>query len=59
MEEFEIILKLVEPENPYTKEQPYNKRPDDNALNTKYFKPDSDDKILSLLNEASTYKAND
>ena len=41
---FEIKLKLVEPENPYISEQPYNKSPEDNALNTKYFKPDSDEK---------------
>ena len=54
-----IKLKLVELENPYINEQPYRRRPDDNALNTKYLIPDSDESILSLLKEAKTYKAND
>jgi len=55
----EIIIKFVEPEKPYTREQPYNNKPDDSALNTKYFKPASDDFVWSLLKEAKTYKAND
>ena len=55
----EIIWKLVEPEKPYIKEHPYNKSPEDNALSTKYFTPDSEDNILSLLNDASTYNAKD
>ena len=59
IEEFEILLKFVDPENPYTREQPYSNKPDDKALKTKYFRPDSDDKRLSLLNDAKTYKAND
>ena len=50
----EIWIKFVEPENPYINEHPYSKSPDESALKIKYFKPDSDDKILSLLKEANT-----
>ena len=55
----EIVIKFVEPENPYIREQPYNNKPDDKALNTKYFKPASDDLIWSLLNDAKTYNESD
>ena len=55
----EIMIKFVEPVNPYIREQPYNNKPDDKALNTKYFKPASDDLICSLLKEAKTYNASD
>ena len=55
----EIIIKFVEPEKPYIKEQPYNNNPDDKALNIKYFNPASDDLVCSLLKEAKTYKARD
>ena len=34
-------------------------KPEDNALNTKYFSPASDDFISSLLKEAKTYNARD
>ena len=54
-----IKSKLVEPEKPYNKEQPYNNKPDDRALNTKYFIPDSDDFKLSLSIEAKMYSDND
>ena len=43
-----IISKFVEPLNPYNNEHPYNNSPDDNALRTKYFIPDSVDLKLSL-----------
>ena len=55
----EIISKFVEPENPYIKEQPYNNKPEDNALSIKYFTPDSEDNKLSRLKDAKTYKAKD
>ena len=55
----EISSKFVVPEKPYINEQPYNKSPEDKALKTKYFKPDSEDERLFLLNEARTYNAND
>jgi len=55
----EIIIKFVEPEKPYIREQPYSNRPDDKALNIKYFNPASDDFIWSLLKEAKIYKASD
>ena len=55
----EIVIKFVEPVNPYIREQPYNSKPDDKALNTKYFKPASDDLIWSLLKEAKTYNESD
>ena len=54
-----IKSKLVEPVNPYNKEQPYSNKPDDKALNTKYFIPDSDDLRLSLSIEAKIYSDND
>ena len=54
-----IKLKFVDPEKPYIKEQPYNKRPEDKALNTKYFNPASEDFNSFLLNDANTYKASD
>ena len=54
-----ITKKLVDPEYPYIKEHPYSNRPEDNALKTKYFSPDSEESWLSLLNEAKTYKAKD
>ncbi len=56
---FAIKSKLVEPVNPYNKEQPYNNKPDDKALNTKYFIPDSEDFKLSLSIEAKMYNDND
>ena len=56
---FAIKSKLVEPVKPYNKEQPYNNKPDDKALNTKYFIPDSDDFKLSLSIEAKIYSDND
>ena len=34
---------VVDPEKPYIKEHPYNNKPDDKALKTKYFKPASED----------------
>ena len=40
------------PVNPYNNEQPYNNKPEDKALKTKYFIPDSDDLKLSLSIEA-------
>ena len=44
-----IILKLVDAEKPYIKEQPYNSKPDDKALNTKYLRPASEDfKLISI-----------
>ena len=49
---FAIKSKLVEPVNPYNNEQPYNNKPDDKALKTKYLIPDSDDLKLSLSIEA-------
>ena len=36
---------LDDSEKPYTKEHPYNNSPEDNALNTKYFNPASEDLI--------------
>ena len=51
---FNISKKFVVSEKPYIKEQPYKSNPDERALSTKYFKPDSVDKILSLLNDANT-----
>ena len=54
-----IWSKFVLSENPYINEQPYKSKPDDNALRTKYFSPDSVESKLSLLNDARTYKAND
>src|SRR6056300_1195616 len=48
-----IISKFVDPE------KPYNNRPDESALKTKYFNPASDDFKLFLLNVAKTYKAKD
>ena len=56
---FNISKKFVDSAKPYIKEQPYKSNPDERALNTKYFKPDSVDKMLSLLNDANTYRAND
>ena len=47
-----INSKFVEPVNPYSNEHPYNNKPEDNALNTKYFTPDSVDLKLSLSIEA-------
>ena len=55
----EIILKFVDPVKPYIKEHPYNNRPEDKALSTKYFKPASDDWSLFLLNAARTYNDKD
>ncbi len=55
----EIIEKFVEPEKPYIKEQPYKSKPEERALNTKYFKPASEDLVLFLLNDANTYRARD
>ena len=49
---FDIVSKFVEPVKPYSKEQPYNNKPEDNALKTKYFIPDSVDLKLSLSIEA-------
>ena len=54
-----IASKLVEPVKPYKSEQPYNNKPEDNALKTNYFNPASVDLILSLLNVAKTYNAKD
>ena len=54
-----INSKLVDPVKPYNKEQPYSNKPDDKALNTKYFIPDSDDFKLSLSIEAKMYRDND
>ena len=54
-----ITLKLVDPVKPYINEHPYNNKPEDKALKTKYFNPASEDLILSLLNVAKTYNAND
>ena len=54
-----ITSKLVEPVKPYNKEQPYNNKPDDKALKTKYFIPDSDDFKLSLSIEARIYSDSD
>ena len=51
---FDIMSKLVEPENPYINEQPYNNKPEDNALKTKYLSPASDDFNWSLLYVANT-----
>ena len=45
----DITSKLVEPEKPYSKEHPYNNKPEDSALKTKYFKPASEDFNWSLL----------
>ena len=42
------MSKFVDPLKPYNKEHPYNNNPDDKALKTKYFIPDSVDLILSL-----------
>ena len=42
------------PVKPYNNEQPYNNRPEDKALSTKYFIPDSDDLKLSLSIEAKS-----
>ena len=56
---FAIKSKLVEPVKPYNKEQPYNNKPDDKALKTKYFIPDSDDFKLSLSIEARIYSDSD
>ena len=47
-----IKSKFVEPVNPYNNEHPYNNKPEDKALSTKYFIPDSDDFKLSLSIEA-------
>ena len=55
----EISSKFVVPEKPYINEHPYNNRPEDKALKTKYLSPASDEATLSLLKEAKTYKAND
>ena len=55
----EIVIKFVEPENPYIRLHPYNNKPDDRALNTKYFNPASDDLVWSLLKLARTYNDSD
>ena len=47
-----IKSKFVDPVKPYNNEQPYSNRPEDKALSTKYFIPDSDDLKLSLSMEA-------
>ena len=47
-----ICSKFVDPEKPYIKEHPYNNRPDESALKTKYFIPASDDLMLSLSIDA-------
>ena len=44
---------------PYSNEHPYNNSPDDKALKTKYFMPDSDDLKLSLSIDAKMYNAKD
>ena len=54
-----IKSKLVDPVKPYINEHPYNNKPEDKALKTKYFNPASEDLILSLLKVAKTYNAND
>ena len=54
-----ITSKLVDPVKPYINEHPYNNKPEDKALKTKYFNPASEDLMLSLLNVAKTYKAKD
>ena len=54
-----ITSKLVDPVKPYINEHPYNNKPEDKALKTKYFNPASEDLILSLLKVAKTYKAKD
>ena len=54
-----IKSKLVAPVNPYNKEQPYSNKPDDKALKTKYFIPDSDDFKLSLSIDAKMYSDSD
>ena len=51
---FEIMSKLVDPENPYIKEQPYKSNPEDKALKTKYFNPASEDCNWSRLKVANT-----
>ena len=38
-----IKSKLVEPVKPYSNEQPYNNKPEESALKTKYLIPDSVD----------------
>ena len=48
-----ISSKFVDPVNPYRREHPYSRSPEDKALNTKYFTPDSFDFKLSLSIEAS------
>ena len=54
-----ITSKLVDPVKPYIKEQPYNRRPEESALKTKYLTPASEDFILSLSMAAKIYNAND
>ena len=54
-----IILKFVDPVNPYIREQPYNNNPDDKALKTKYLIPASEDLRLSLSIAANIYKDKD
>ena len=48
IEERKPVLRIINGNNP-----------EDSALNIKYFKPDSEEKISSLLNAASTYNAKD
>ena len=49
----DIKSKFVDPVKPYNREHPYNNKPEDNALKTKYFIPDSEDFKLSLSIEAN------
>ena len=48
-----IKSKFVVPVKPYNKEHPYNNKPDDKALSTKYLMPDYEDFKLSLSIEAN------
>lgn len=45
--------KLVVPENPYMKEHPKRKKPDEKAPKIKYFKPDSMENSDCLLKQQS------
>ena len=49
----------MDPVNPYSSEHPYNNNPEDSALNTKYFIPDSVDLKLSLSIDARIYNDRD
>ena len=50
---FAIKSKFVDPVKPYSREHPYNNKPEDNALKIKYFIPASEDFKLSLSIEAN------